>query len=303
MVSTVDKNQAYWLKIATSASVLTAVILMSAKLVAWGLSGSVSVLASLIDSLMDGVASLINLVAVRYALQPADDEHRFGHGKAESLAGLGQATFIAGSAAFLLLHSIDRMMHPREIQHVGTAVTIMGLSVILTTGLLMLQRIAIRKTQSVAIRADSLHYMTDLLTNVGIIIAIVLSLYGWQGFDALFAMMISIYIFYSAWQIGFEAIHLLLDRELPEEITQQIEQILKNDDEVLGVHELRTRQSGHNKIIQMHIDLDGNKSLYEAHQVAERVEQSIREAIPGADVIIHQDPVDPARTNSRSFSR
>lgn len=278
------------LKWATQASLITALSLLGAKLVAWGFSGSVSVLASLIDSLMDGVASLINLLAVRYALQPADDDHRFGHGKAESLAGLGQATFIAGSAAFLLLHSFDRLLHPRLLEHSNVAIGVMIFSLVATSVLVVFQRYVIRQTHSVAIKADSVHYLTDLLSNAGIILAIVLSVYGWSGFDPLFAIAIALFIFYSAWQIGFEAVQHLLDRELSEDVKNQIKTLVYSHPEIKGLHALRTRQSGPTKMIQMHVEMDGGKTLTEAHRVADRIEREIEKAFPNSDVIIHQDP-------------
>ena len=153
------------LRIATYASVATASILIVAKLAAWLLTGSVSVLASLVDSLMDAGASLVNLFAVRYSLMPADDEHRFGHGKAEALAGLGQATFIVGSAVFLVLHAIDRLLHPQPLAQVGVGLAVMLFAIVATLILLLVQHHVIRRTHSTAIRADALHYATDLATN------------------------------------------------------------------------------------------------------------------------------------------
>lgn len=280
---------------ATYASVLTATTLILAKLSAWGLSGSVSMLASLIDSLMDALASIINVLAVRYALQPADNEHRFGHGKAESLAALGQATFIAGSAVFLLLHSIDRLLHPAPLAHTQIAIAVMVFSIVATTLLVLFQRAVIAQTGSVAIKADSLHYVGDLAANAGIIVALMLASYGWPGFDPVFALLIAGYVFYTAWSIGAEATQHLLDRELPDRIRAHILALAQAHPDVLGVHALRTRQSGPHKVIQLHIELDGAKTLLHAHQVAEHVENRIKQAYPGADVIIHQDPAIPGQ--------
>lgn len=278
------------LKLTSVASVLTAFVLIAAKLAAWGFSGSVGLLASLVDSLMDAAASIINLVAIRYALQPADDEHRFGHGKAESLAGLGQATFIAGSAVFLFLHAIDRFMNPRDLKSPEIAVAVMLFSIFATSLLLMLQRYTVRKTHSLAIKADSLHYAADLLTNAGIVLAIFLAIVGWPGFDPLAGLAISVFIFYSAFQVAHESIQHLLDRELPDEEKEEIEKLVLEDALVLGVHELRTRQSGPIKMIQMHLELDGDMKLKQAHAIADSVERKLSQRFPGADVIIHQDP-------------
>jgi len=290
--ATVSRQQsARLLRLATYASVITASVLIVGKLGAWLLTGSVSVLASLIDSLMDVVASLINLFAVRYSLMPADEEHRFGHGKAESLAGLAQATFIAGSAVFLILHAVDRLLHPQPLHDVAVGIAVMGFAIVATLMLLGIQYYVIRRTGSTAIKADSLHYMTDLLTNLSIIAALVLAGMGWPGLDPVFAMGIAAYILYSAWQIGHEAFQLLMDRELPEEDRERIHQLTVGHEGVHGVHELRTRRSGQMEIIQLHIELDGSLPLVQAHAIADDVEAAIRKAFPAADVIIHQDPV------------
>jgi ferrous-iron efflux pump FieF len=278
------------LRLATNASVATAAILIAAKLVAWVMTGSVSVLASLVDSMMDVAASLINLFAVRYSLMPADHEHRFGHGKAESLAGLAQTTFISGSAVFLILQSVDRLLHPRPLEDVGIGVGVMVFAILATLALLILQRHVIRVTGSTAIKADALHYTTDVLTNVSIIIALLLSGFGWQGVDALFALGIAAYILYSAWHIGHEAFQLLMDRELPDDQRQRIREAAHSHGQVRGIHDLRTRRSGHDIFIQMHLELDDELSLFDAHGIADEVEARIREIHPEADILIHTDP-------------
>jgi len=279
------------LKLATRASVATASILIIAKLAAYWQTGSVSILASLVDSLMDAGASIINLLAVSYALAPPDKEHRFGHGKAESLAGLAQATFIAGSGLFLILEAIDRLIKPQAIEAFDIGLGVMTFSVISTLILLGIQRHVINKTNSTAIRADALHYKTDLLTNAAIIVALLLSQFGWLGIDPLFALAIAGYILYSSWEIGSEAFHDLLDHEISEDKRQQIIQIAKSHPQVRGLHDLRTRLSGRTEFIQMHLELDDNLPLIEAHDIADEVEDKITHAIPTADVVIHLDPV------------
>lgn len=284
-------HNARLLRLATYASVVTATILIMAKIGAMLLTGSVSVMASLIDSLMDAAASLINLFAVRYSLMPADDEHRFGHGKAESLAGLAQATFIAGSALFLLLHAVDRLLNPQPLQDIGIGIAVMVFAIVATLILLAIQRYVIARTGSTAIRADSLHYFTDLLTNASIIAALVLSLTGWPGMDPIFAIGIAFYILYSARQIGLDAFHQLMDRELPDADRERIRQIALGHSEVRGLHDLRTYRSGQREIVQFHLELDGELSLHAAHAVTEAVTAAIREAYPAADIVIRQDPV------------
>lgn len=293
-MTTTAAEQARLLKLVTTASVATALLLLSGKLIAWMLTGSVSVLASLIDSLLDAAASLLNLLAVRYALTPPDREHRFGHGKAEALAGLGQAAFIASSAVFLLLYAIDRLHQPQPLTDIGIGIGVMVFAILATLLLLTFQHYVIRRTGSTAIRADALHYASDVLSNLGIIAALILAAYGWPGLDPLFALGIAGYVLYSAGQIGFDAIQLLLDRELPAATQTQIRTIVLAQDKVRGLHDLRTRRSGQTYFIQLHLELDASLTLAEAHTVAETVETALRQVFPGADILIHEDPITPA---------
>lgn len=256
----------------------------------WLLTGSVSLLASLVDSLMDVLASGVNLLAVRWALAPPDEEHRFGHGKAESLAGLGQAAFIAGSAMFLVFQAADRFVNPRPLEHLGLGIAVMMFSMLATALLIGLQRFVIARTGSVAIRADSLHYVSDLLTNAGILVALGLAMGGWLWADPLIGLVVAGYIFWSALKIGVEAVHMLMDRELPEDEQRQILAIATRPSEVVGAHELRTRQAGPVRFIQLHLELPPDQSLRRAHAISEQVAEDLRAAFPGADVIIHQDP-------------
>ncbi|MEW5756236.1 MAG: cation diffusion facilitator family transporter [Pseudomonadota bacterium] len=279
------------LKLATTASMVTAVILIAAKFAAYLLTNSMSVLASLIDSLMDAGASLINLLAVRYSLAPPDTEHRYGHGKAESIAGLAQATFITGSGLFLIVEAIDRIVHPEPLDDLGIGLAVMIFAIAATLILLAIQYYVIRRTHSTAIRADALHYKTDLLANGATIAALVLTQIGWFGVDPLFGLAIAVYILYSAWGIGRDAVHDLLDRELSDEKRATIIALATENPRVRGIHDLRTRLSGRTEFIQMHLELDDDLPLIEAHAIADEVEKKIMQALPTADVVIHQDPV------------
>ena len=204
-------------KVAAIAAVAVAAVLICAKAVAYFATGSVSLLSTLVDSLLDLAASIINLIAIRHAAQPADREHRFGHGKAEPLAGLGQSTFIAGSAVFLLVQAGERLVQRQPISNEAIGIGVMVLSIVLTLGLVLLQRRVIRTTGSLAIGADALHYRSDLLVNLGVIGALLLSTQlGWRLADPLFAIGVAVYILYSAWRIFSGSFHLLMDRELPE---------------------------------------------------------------------------------------
>ena len=278
------------LRLATYASISVALILIVAKLIAWGLSDSVSLLATLSDSVLDALASLINLIAVRHALTPADKEHRFGHGKAEALAGLSQSMFIAGSAGFLLLEAGRRLISPIAVESVGVSMLVMVFSIIATLLLLSFQAHVIRKTNSTAIRADALHYRTDLLVNASVILALWLSVKGWAGFDALFACAIAIYILYSAWEIITVSYDHLMDRELPDEQREEIERLVLQHKSARGLHDLRSRHSGTVTFIQLHLELDDDLSLLEAHKISDEVELCLLEAFPGSEIIIHIDP-------------
>jgi ferrous-iron efflux pump FieF len=279
------------MRLATYASVTVATVLILAKAVAWQVSGSVSLLATLVDSLLDALASLVNLVAVRHSLSPADKEHRFGHGKAEALAGLGQALLITGSSGYLLVESARRLVNPTPVESVGLGIAVMLLAIALTLALLAFQQHVIRATNSTAIKADALHYRTDLLVNGSVLLALVLSGWGWAGFDALFAMAIAIYIFTSALAIIREAWDHLMDRELPDEARAAIAAIARSHPEVHGIHDLRTRQSGTATFIQLHLELDDELDLVSAHAISEEVERELLATYPGAEVIIHLDPL------------
>ncbi len=288
-VQTKPSDQSRLVIAAATAAVATAAVLVAAKLGAWFVTGAVSVLASLVDSVMDILASGINLIAVRYAMTPPDEDHRFGHGKAESLAGLGQATFVAGSAIFLILEAVDRFINPVAIEHVDTGLYVMVFATVATATLLVFQRYVIRRTSSVAIRADAVHYVSDLATNIRIIAALVLARMGWSGLDPVFGLAIALFILRSAWKIGSDSVDMLMDKELPDEIREQIRGIALANDQVRGVHELRTRLSGQAYVIQLHLELDGDISLSRAHAISDEVEMKVREAFPTCDILIHQD--------------
>ncbi len=268
-------------------------MLVAAKLGAWLLTGSVSLLASLVDSVMDVLASAVNLAAVRWSLAPPDAEHRFGHGKAEALAGLGQAAFIAGSALFLLFHVVDRLVNPQPLEHLGVGMGIMVFSMVATALLIALQRYVIHRTDSLAIRADSLHYLSDLLTNAGILVALGLALAGWAWADPLIGLALGAYILWSATRIGLDSVDMLMDRQLSAGDQAHIVEIASRPHAVLGVHDVRTRQSGATRFIQLHLELPANLRLADSHAIVVQVETDLRAEFPGADVLIHQDPVAP----------
>jgi ferrous-iron efflux pump FieF len=281
------------MRFATNASVSVAGMLVALKLGAWIATDSLAILSSLVDSVLDTLASLINLLAVRTALAPADREHRFGYGKAESIAGLGQAAFIGGSAVFLVIASVARLVTPRPIAYGEAGIAVMVLSIVITLGLVRYQIYVVRKTGSTAIKADSLHYRADILVNTGIIASLGVSAFldiAWV--DPLAAIVIALYILRTAWEIAREALNGLMDREFSPEDRERILTIAAAHAQVKGVHDLRTRRSGVQPFVQLHLELVGSMTLHDAHIISDQVEAEIMSAFPTAEVIIHQDPDD-----------
>jgi len=288
---TIDPNASRLMRLATYASVLVASVLILAKLVAWLATDSVSMLSTLLDSVLDVAASLVNLFAVRHALTPADREHRFGHGKAEPLAALGQSAFVAGSAVLLIVEVVRRFWRPQAVENGEIGILVMMGSIAVTAVLVFFQRHVVRKTGSLAISADRLHYLGDVLVNSAVIVALALTeLLGWNWLDPAFGALIAAYILYTAWSIARSSFDMLMDRELPEEERQRIRSIATAHPQVRALHELRTRASGPSIFIQFHLEMAGEMSLYEAHRIADQVENQILAAYPGAEVIIHEDP-------------
>ena len=276
---------------ATVWAVIVAIFLVAIKFFGLIMTGSVALLGSLIDSIMDGLASSVNFVAVRHSLTPPDEEHRFGHGKAEALAGMGQFAFITGSATFLAFESIQRLFNPEPLGQTKVGFVVIAISIIVTLALVTFQRHVVRKTNSLAVGADELHYRSDILMNIGVIIAIALSSSGlFAGADALFGLGIAGYLAFSAYQIFRRSLDELMDREFEEEDRDKVRQIVMSFEDVVDFHDLRTRRSGLNAFIQFHLELDGDMSLHRAHEISDEVEEKIQSAFEGAEVIIHQDP-------------
>ncbi|MFC0668578.1 cation diffusion facilitator family transporter [Azotobacter chroococcum] len=287
---TTSQEHARLMRLASAAALAVAIGLALAKAIAWWLSGSVSLLAGLTDSLLDGAASLINLLAVHYSLRPADDDHRYGHGKAEALAGLGQAAFIGVSAILVGVQGVDRLLHPQPLYAQTLGIAVILLSLAATAGLLLLQRHVVRVTGSTAIRADSLHYRSDLLLNTSILLALLLVQFGLGELDALFGLGIAGYILWSAVQIAREAVTVLMDAELSPELRERIAALAGGVPDVIDVHDLRTRVSGTRWFVQLHVRLPGEMTLIEAHQRTEAVERAIHAEFPRAEVLVHADP-------------
>lgn len=284
-------DQAGLMRWAGTASVGVALVLIGLKLWAWLESGSVALLGSLADSLLDLAASLVTLFAVRFALTPADREHRFGHGKSEGVAGLVQSLIVTASALYVGFEAVGRLLEPEPLTAPAAAIGTMGASLLLTLGLFAFQRYVITRTGSLAISADSVHYQADILTNLALVAGLAASYaFSWYWLDPLLGLLVVALILWSVRQIAKDALDVLLDRELPTRRRNRIAEIVANHPAVLGHHDVRTRSSGHTEFIQLHLELDPNMTLLEAHAISEEVEHEVRKAFPRAEVLIHVDP-------------
>mgnify|MGYP000200354817 CR=1 FL=1 len=298
-----DQFYQRWVSRATIAASIMAVSLLFLKIFAWWYTSSVSMLASLVDSLVDIAASLANLMVVRFSLQPADSGHTFGHGKAESLAALAQSMFITGAALFLFLSGLKRLFAPAEAMHgTGVGVTVTLIALTCTLLLVAFQYWVVKNTQSQAVRADMLHYQSDVMINSAILIALILSWFGFYRADAIFALAIGVYILISALRMGYEAVQALLDQALPEHERRDIAELVAGWPGVRGAHQLRTRKSGPTRFIQLHLEMDDQLPLVEAHGVADQVEQALLNKFPGSDIIIHVDPSSVVATERQQHS-
>jgi len=276
---------------AAFASLGVSIALVVLKAVAYLLTNSVAMLASLADSALDLFSSTLNLFAIRSSLTPADEDHRWGHGKAEPLAGLAQGAFIAGSATFLVIQAINRFVLPEPLDHPIAGLVVMGISIAATLVLVTYQRYVVKKTGSVAISSDRMHYASDLITNIGVVLAIGLTKwFGWKLADPVIALCIAAVLIASAWSVFLQSYHQLMDRELPDSDRDKIKAIVMRNGEVRNLHDLRTRGAGVHTFIQFHIELDPAISITRAHEISDAVEKSVCAEFPNSEVIIHQDP-------------
>ncbi len=279
------------LRLATVVSIIVAVALIIAKLVVWRMSGSMAVLGSLVDSGMDLIASVIAFAGVRVAAEPADAQHRFGHQKAEPVAAMAQTGLITLSALFVLYESVQRFTSPQPLEYGNLALGVMVLSLVLTLALVGFQSFVLNRAESLAVDGDRAHYIGDILANIGAIVAIFLSIqFGWHHADAIAGIIAGVFLLYAAFSIYRRAVPQLMDEELSPEERSKIDQIVMADKETLGLHALRTRKAGEQIYIQLHLELDPDMTLREAHVIADRVEDELRAEFPGADVMVHQDP-------------
>ncbi|WP_336987581.1 cation diffusion facilitator family transporter [Altererythrobacter aquiaggeris] len=276
---------------AAYASISVAVLLVGLKLWATWQSDSAAMLGSLADSSLDLVASLATLLGVWVAAHPADEDHRFGHGKAEALAAMFQVVLIALSAFGIAFSSITRLINGNRVAAIEEGIAVSVIAIIATVGLLAWQRYVIARTQSVAIGADHVHYQSDLLLNLAVIAALVLdSVIGVSGADPLFGLGIALWLGWGAWRASSEAIDHLMDREWPEEKRHRFVEIAARHEELRNLHDLRTRTSGNRDFVQFHVDMPAGMSVGRAHEIIDRVEEDLCSHFPNMELLIHIDP-------------
>lgn len=295
---------------AALASVATALFLLGLKTYAAYRTGSVAMLGSLADTALDLIASLITLYGVRLAALPADREHRFGHGKAEALAALAQVGIITFSALGIGWRAITRLLHGQATGDAELGVVVSLAAIAATFLLIYYQRRIIARTSSVAIRADNVHYQSDLLLNLAVIAALLLDQYaGLRAADPIFGIAIALWLMWGAWKASNQAIDQLMDKEWPDERRRQFLAVAARHPELKGIHDLRTRTSGSRDFAQFHVWVDPWMTVRHAHDVMDGVEAQLGLAFPGVEILIHIDPeghvdapliVEPERKRGKS---
>ena len=249
-------------------------------------------MAAAVDNIGDFLASLVAFFAARYALRPADSEFSWGYMKAEPLSSLALGTFVCGAAFFLIIESISKIGSTAHVIIApGAVIAVMTFSIVLTGALVLLQQWTVKRTDSTIIHADSIHYKMDFLLNIAVIITMFIQPF-WSGFDPLFGLIIAVYIIWNTWShIIKSSINQLMDAELSDNDKQKILNIVNKYDDILGYHDLRTRRSGRARFIQIHLEMDETKTLFEAHEVADKIMIEIENEFHMAEVIVHTDPV------------
>ena len=276
---------------AALASVALASVLLVAKAWAAYATDSTAMLGSLADTALDVIASLTTLMGVRIAAQPADLDHRFGHGKAEALVSLAQVALISASAIGILWRAIDRLINRAQTEAMGTGIAVSVLALVLTFVLLWYQRRVIASTGSVAIKTDNVHYKSDLMLNGSVIVALVLDqALHIPGADAIFGIAIALWLAWGAYRASSEAIHQLMDREWPEEERRTFLAAAAEYPELQGLHDLRTRKSGTLRFVQFHVWVPAHWTVQEAHDRLDHVEEQLQKRFPDTEILIHVDP-------------
>jgi len=277
---------------ASRTSLCVAVILVVVKLAAWVVTGSVALLGSAIDALVDTGASLATYFGVRYAERPPDAHHRFGHGKGEAIAGFTQATFLAGAAVVLAFQSLERLIYPHATEALNVGLWVIVGSLFAAAGLVLMQTWVVKRTGSTAIAADRAHYMTDVAVNAGVLVSLGVTHYtGWERADPIVAFAISGYMLWNARGIADEALTQLLDQELSADQRKQIEQAVSGCAGVRGVHDLRTRHAGDRIFVEFHLEVEGSLTVEKGHAIGDLAEEAVAHLLPGVvEVTAHLEP-------------
>jgi len=271
-----------------STSIASCILLV--KIYGFWVTDSMTLLASVIDSMLDIFSSLINLIAVILAIAPPDNNHRFGKNKIEDLAIFAQSIFFFALGAYMIFSAMQRFITPQIVSSLDTGINVMIISMMLTAVLLVYQSYVLRKTKSRIVTADKLHYFGDFLSNAVAIISLYLSA-KWYIVDAICSIFIAIYIIVSAYKLFIQAVRNLIDHEFSKEDKSKILQVLaRYSHDVYGVHELKTRYAGNKPFIQFHLEMPGDMSLLDAHKISDNITAELEALFIGAEVIIHQDP-------------
>ena len=287
--------------LASGFSVAVAGILVAVKAMTLAASGSVSILASLADSGLDLLASLITFFAVRYAKTPPDKEHPFGHGKAEAFSALFQAGLVFASAAIVMQECLRHILHPQPVRQSGLALSVLFVSILLTLALVAFQNRVLKSSQSVAISADRMHYLADLITNLIAVAGIGAAMLGFPFMDAAAGFLMAAWLIRGAIQVLREAADHLMDRALDDDSLARILALVLEDRNIRAAHQLRTRLAGPYILIQMHVELDPALSLVAAHAIIVAAEKRLLAAFPNADILIHPDPQGQAEPHGGVF--
>jgi ferrous-iron efflux pump FieF len=288
--------------LAATASLGVAILLIALKLAAFLLTESAGVLSSLMDSMLDGLAATVTLLGVRAAQRPPSYSYRFGRGKAEPLAALAQAAFILGSAVLLSVEVVNRLVTTPTVRYEGWGIGALVVSSIIVLGLIAFQKRVVEHTGSIAIRADLRHYFGDIVVNLAVIVALVLTmLTGWILFDSLCALVVAAFLVANSWGVGRQALRLLMDRELGQAERDAIRAAVLAHPQARGVHDLRTRDSGTMRFVELHLELDGSLTLMQAHDITDEIETSLRRDFAQTEILIHQEPagLDDQRLDQR----
>jgi len=274
----------------TTVAVAAALVLLAIKLLAYRMTGSAAVLGAAVDAAMDSVTTMFNFLAARYAMKPADADHRFGHGKAESLAALAQVTLTMGAAMYVGIEAVSRWQRHEAPEAAQAGIALMLAAIVINGGIVTLQRYTVRITHSPLIAADSLHYISDVVLHLGAVVALIVSDYGIVAVDSVIGVAVAVWLVRAALPIGREAFDGLMDRELSIDERDVICRVARGVAEVDDIHDVKTRRAGRKIHIQLHIEVDGSLSLHRAHEISNRVAARIRTEYPDSDILIHADP-------------